>query len=266
MRTAKTLLSACAIVCLAAFALTAAAWAEEPDAQVLLATAVGALDPAAQRVRYEVRAFDGKGGETGSAFLVVHARTDAGAATLGYLRKSDTLPELGALSWPGKDGAPELYLLAKGKSKGAAFRKAQEPLGKTDVRFADLLALGRPDKAAIVGRVIFNGARCWIVRAEYPARSSEYRTAQVWIREDDPAVLQIEWRDRKDRPVHQVRIVPKRTADGVLTVDELTCRNLEKGSWTVLKAQAVKPDLGTPPAVLTPALLADPKALDALWP
>ena len=266
MRIAKLLLTVGVLACFLGLVFPAVAQvANAPDAQELLAKGLGALDPAAQRVRYEIRVMDGKGGETRSAFLVARARSDAGTVILADLRKTEKMAESATLASPGKRG-PELLLLDRGKVTPVTLKKAQEPLGKTDLWLADLLPATKPDKAEVVGRVIFNGLRCWLVNAEYSSQPWEFRRAQVWVREDDPVVLQVEWRNKKDRPVHRVRIEQQRTADGVLVAGQVTVWNVDAGSWTVLKAQAVKADLGTPPAVLGPDLLADPKAREALWP
>jgi hypothetical protein len=122
-----------------------------------------------------------------------------------------------------------------------------------------------PDKVAITVGVVYHGAPCWIVRGEFEGKGRTAPIVRYWVRKDHPRLLQVEWRDGKDRPVRQVAIVPGE-AGGVGFAERITVRPAEGGAWTELVAQASAfdafPDLGGAPE----SAFDDPEKLDAQWP
>jgi hypothetical protein len=234
-----------------------------PDARELLAQATAALAPPTARIRYEVRALDGKGGEARSTLLFA-AEGPAGR-TIAYVKKSGTMAEAGLYAAT-VDGKPHIFTRAKGKTRTLDPGKANGEFGTTGLRIEDLLPRRLPDKVEVVTGVIYHGVLCWIVQGESAGKGGKPARARYWVRKTDPVVVQIEWRDKKDRAVRQVAIVPGKAGEGHWYAERMTVSAAEGGAWTELVAKAAAfdafPDLGDKPE----AVFDDPAKLEARWP
>ena len=237
----------------------------EPDAAAILQEALREAAEGARRVEYDLRKMDGHGGELRGELRVIRNRTAGGYASLAWFGDADEPFRWALVSVVSTDGTVRQHCLRDGRVSKVRGRRLQTAIGETDLWFEDFLDAPEFDETALVSGVILNGRNCWLIRGRRDARSIRHPAVEVWLRRDEPRVMQMQWLDRRGRFARLMKLTYETGEDGAAALSQVTCRDLAGGSWTELHVRSAREGPALDHGRFIPELLEDPAAMEALW-
>jgi hypothetical protein len=184
----------------------------------------------APRIR-EVSYYFKRQGDTEKALMVFTSPRDvAGTAYLSFSFDDES-----------KDDDAWLYLPAMKRVRRITASGKNDDFMGTDFTYEDMgsRSLGK-DTFTLQGEDLLDGAACWVVEATAKDPRDPYRRRVIRVRQDSALIGAVDYYDRRNRLLKELRVSGIRQIDGIWTALKMEMTNVQNKHSTVIEMSDIR--------------------------
>ncbi|MDR2111218.1 MAG: outer membrane lipoprotein-sorting protein [Spirochaetaceae bacterium] len=169
-------------------------------------------------------------GDTEKVFMIFKTPRDvAGTKYLSFSYDDD------------RDDDVWLYLPAMQRVRRVSGSGKNDDFMGTDFTYEDMGSRNlNKDTFSLRGEETLNGEPCWVVEARAKDRRDPYGRRVIWVRKDSYVINAVDYYDRQDRLLKELRVSGIRRIDGIWTALRMEMTNVRNRHSTVIEMSGIR--------------------------
>jgi outer membrane lipoprotein-sorting protein len=185
-------------------------------------------------------------GDTEKVFMIFkNPRDTAGTGYLSFSYDDDS-----------RDDDVWLYLPAMKRVRRITGSGKNDDFMGTDFTYEDMgnRSLNK-DTFSLRGEEVLDGEPCWVVEAKPKDGRDPYSRRVIWVRKDSYIINAVDYYDRRDRPLKELRVSGIQRIDGIWTALKMEMINLQSRHSTVIEISDIRFNIPLEDSIFTAASL-----------